>query len=208
MSNNKTVLIIFFSSTDKLPFLLCLWILAKKFMQESIKSLSRVYSHDVFRKVYKVYIYTFRPLSNFLKFSLKLFLKNLKINRFYRNLIKMFASFNGYILRESATSETPQVTTFTIDFHKDNKDNIFFRDGATDTGLNIFKCSHLKKYICDKILDSNEANGVKLLKVSVNKEKIKEDFNENDIKNELKGTLMEYHKLFKGYFKDELARAD
>ena len=120
----------------------------------------------------------------------------------------MFASFNGYILRESATSETPQVKTFTIDIHKDSENNKFFRDGATDTSLNMFKCSHLNKYICDKILDSNEANGVKLLRVNVNKEKIKEDFNENDIKNELKGTLMEDHKLFKGYFRDELARAD
>jgi hypothetical protein len=128
----------------------------------------------------------------------------LKTNRFYRNIIKIFASFNGYILRGSATSETPQVKTFTIDIYKDSKNNKFFRDGATDTNLNIFKC-----YISsdNNKVDSNEANEVKLLRVNVKKETIK-DFNENDINNELEGTLMEDHRLFKGYFQDELARAD
>ncbi|CAG8636057.1 3775_t:CDS:2 [Funneliformis mosseae] len=107
----------------------------------------------------------------------------------------MFASFNVCILRESA-----KIRLILIDIYKDSNDRKFFQDG-TEKNLNIFKCSHLKKYICDDIeVDSNE---VKLLRVNVNREKIKEDFNENKIKSELQGILMEDHKLFKKAFQNK-----
>src|SRR5687767_3280592 len=108
----------------------------------------------------------------------------------------MFASFNVCILRGSA-----ETRLISINIYKDNNDRKFFQD-SIEKNLNIFKCSHFKKYICDDIgVDSNE---VKLLRVNVNKEKIKGDFNENEIKSEFQRILMEDHKLFKSYFKNEL----
>ena len=140
-----------------------------------------IINHDVFRKIYKVYIY----LKNSSKL-LKLLLTYLLI---YRNTFEMAISFNCSILSDTFND------TFSVNIFTENE-KLIAKFGNEIYPFENFKVDHLRDYICKRrdVADSNK-HTVKLWKVNVD--------DENDIKEKL-DVEMKPRKPFSDYFKYEL----
>ena len=114
----------------------------------------------------------------------------------------MEKSFNCCVL----SSDTSNNKSFQFPILSD-KDGKFVNINNKRFPLNNLTVGYIREFMCPEV-EVSVMRELKLWKVNVEKKEIKEGFNENDIEKELKGTLMEDNKLFKGYFEDELARAD
>jgi len=146
-----------------------------------------IINHDVFRKVYKVYIY----LKNSSKL-LKLLLTYLLI---YRNIFEMAISFNCSVLSDTFND------TFSVNIFRENG-NLFAKFGNEIYPFESFKVDNLKGYICKRrdVADSNK-HTVKLWKVNVDTEEV-------SIREELFNDEMIPQKLFRRYYDSEIGNHD
>jgi hypothetical protein len=111
-------------------------------------------------------------------------------------------SFNCCVL----SSDTSNNKSFQFPILSD-KDGEFVNINNNRIPLIYLTVGYIREFMCPEV-EVSVMRELKLWKVNVEKKEIKKGFNENDIEKELKGTLMEDNKLFKGYFEGELARAD
>jgi hypothetical protein len=114
----------------------------------------------------------------------------------------MEKSFNCLLLRN-----TKEMIDFSVPIYKEKdekgKDEKFTMFGNHKINLNILTAITLRNYICDKLKVANYGD-MKLWKVDVDEDEIKDVSTDDDIEKKLKGRHMKPRNLFSEYFEAEL----